>query len=117
MFGLPGSNGRQLVKLRPARPKPGPGLTASSPSRSSLRMATKLPPPTPPDDSSTDRSALAKYSGIAVQMFAIIGLSTWAGVWLDGHFQSKTPWYTVGLTLGGIFLALYQVIRSVSSDR
>ena len=115
MFGRPGSNARQLVKLRPAWLKPGPGLTASSPSRPSPSMATNLPPPTPNHDS--DRSALAKYSGIAVQMFAIIGLSTWAGVWLDGHFQSKTPWYTVGLTLGGIFLALYQVIRSVSSDR
>ena len=79
-------------------------------------MATNSLPPSP-NDSPTDRSALAKYSGIAVQMFAIIGLSTWAGVWLDGHFQPKTPWYTIGLTLGGIFLALYQVIRSVSSDR
>jgi len=50
-------------------------------------------------------------------MLAIIGLSTWAGVWLDGHFQTKTPWYTIGLTLTGIFGALYQVIRSASSDQ
>lgn len=69
------------------------------------------------DNSASSGSALAKYSGIAVQMAAIIGLSTWAGVWLDGHFHSKTPWYTIGLTLTGIFLALYQVIRSVTSDR
>ncbi|QKG54343.1 AtpZ/AtpI family protein [Hymenobacter sp. BRD67] len=47
-------------------------------------------------------------------MVAIIGLSTWAGVWLDGHFQTKTPWYTIGLTLSGIFLALFQVIRSAT---
>ncbi len=78
-------------------------------------MAT--PPRPQPDESSTNTSALAKYSGIAVQMAAIIGLSTWAGVWLDGHFHSQTPWYTISLTLGGIFAALYQVIRSVSSDR
>ncbi|WP_151086970.1 AtpZ/AtpI family protein [Hymenobacter baengnokdamensis] len=70
-------------------------------------------PPTPESDASArNNSALAKYSGIAVQMVAIIGLSTWAGVWLDGHFQTKTPWYTIGLTLSGIFLALFQVIRS-----
>jgi len=50
-------------------------------------------------------------------MIAIIGLSTWAGVWLDGHFRTATPWYTIGLTLGGIFLALYQVIRSATSSR
>ncbi len=79
------------------------------------RMAT--PPPTPDaDDSARNNSALAKYSGIAVQMFAIIGLSTWAGIWLDGHFQTKTPWYTIGLTLTGIFLALFQVIRSATRD-
>lgn len=76
-------------------------------------MATPSRPT--PDESSTG-SALGKYSAIAIQMAAIIGLSTWAGVWLDGHFHSKTPWYTIGLTLGGIFLALYQVIRSVSGD-
>ena len=73
--------------------------------------------PTPDaDDNARTSSALAKYSGIAVQMFAIIGLSTWAGVWLDGHFHPKTPWYTIGLTLTGIFLALFQVIRSVTRE-
>ncbi|MGI4743097.1 MAG: AtpZ/AtpI family protein, partial [Janthinobacterium lividum] len=69
------------------------------------------------DDSASNSSALAKYSGIAIQMAAIIGFSTWAGVWLDGHFHTKTPWYTIGLTLGGIFVALYQVIRGVTSNR
>jgi len=70
-----------------------------------------------PEKPASSGSALAKYSGIAVQMAAIIGLSTWAGVWLDGHFHSKTPWYTIGLTLTGTFLALYQVIRSVTSEQ
>jgi ATP synthase protein I len=80
-------------------------------------MAT-TPSNSAPSDASEDArnsSALGKFSGIAVQMIAIIGLSTWAGVWLDGHFQTKTPWYTIGLTLTGIFGALYQVIRSATS--
>ena len=81
-------------------------------------MATTPPTPAPSDasDDARNSSALGKFSGIAVQMIAIIGLSTWAGVWLDGHFQTKTPWYTIGLTLTGIFGALYQVIRSASSE-
>ena len=68
-------------------------------------MATTPPTPAPSDasDDARNSSALGKFSGIAVQMIAIIGLSTWAGVWLDGHFQTKTPWYTIGLTLTGIF--------------
>jgi ATP synthase protein I len=80
-------------------------------------MATTPPTPTPSDasDDARNSSALGKFSGIAVQMIAIIGLSTWAGVWLDGYFQTKTPWYTIGLTLTGIFGALYQVIRSATS--
>jgi len=80
-------------------------------------MATTPPTPTPSDasDDARNSSALGKFSGIAVQMIAIIGLSTWAGVWLDGHFQTKTPWYTIGLTLTGIFGALYQVIRSATA--
>jgi F0F1-type ATP synthase assembly protein I len=77
-------------------------------------MATTTPNPEA-DDSARNNSAIGKYSGIAVQMIAIIGLSTWAGIWLDGHFQNKTPWYTIGLTLTGIFGALYQVIRSATS--
>jgi ATP synthase protein I len=76
-------------------------------------MATT--PSTPEtDDSARNNSALGKFSGIAVQMIAIIGLSTWAGVWLDDHFKTQTPWYTIGLTLTGIFGALYQVIRSAT---
>lgn len=70
-----------------------------------------------PDKSDTpaeQASNVAKYSGIAFQMLAIIGLSTWAGVWLDGRYQTKTPWYTVGLMLAGLFVALYQVIRSLT---
>lgn len=61
-----------------------------------------------------ERSALARYSGIAVQMVAIIGLSTWLGVWLDGYFHTRTPWYTIGLCLAGVTLAMVQVIRSAS---
>jgi len=81
-------------------------------------MATTPPKPTPSNasDDARNSSALGKFSGIAVQMIAIIGLSTWAGVWLDGHFQTQTPWYTIGLTLTGIFGALYQVIRSATSS-
>ena len=77
-------------------------------------MATNSPLPET-DESASGRSALAKYSGIAVQMVAIIGLSAWAGIWLDKHFQTHTPWYTIGLMVAGVVLALYQVIRSLTS--
>ncbi|WP_240635433.1 AtpZ/AtpI family protein [Hymenobacter rigui] len=83
-------------------------------------MAAPVPqPPRPPDSENTsDRMrAVARYSGIGAQMLATIGLSTWAGYWLDGHFQNKTPWFTLSLMLLGLFAALYNVIRSVTKEQ
>ncbi len=72
-------------------------------------------PESDPAASGADRArAVAKYSGMAIQMLATIGLSAWAGVRLDAHFQTKTPWYTIGLMLAGVLVALYQVIRSLT---
>ncbi|MBD2713795.1 AtpZ/AtpI family protein [Hymenobacter sp. BT646] len=51
--------------------------------------------------------------GVGFQMLATIGLSTWLGIWLDGRFSSG-PWGTVVLTLAGVFVAMYLVIREVS---
>ncbi|MDU0370978.1 AtpZ/AtpI family protein [Hymenobacter endophyticus] len=74
-------------------------------------------PPRPDPENNADRMrSVARYSGIGAQMLATIGLSTWAGYWLDGHFQNKTPWFTLSLMLLGLFAALYNVIRSVSKD-
>ena len=79
-------------------------------------MATNPLPPTNPDgpDSPDRLRAFAKYSGIAFQMLATIGLSAWAGTWLDGHFANKNPWWTICLMLFGVLAALYQVIRSLT---
>ncbi|ALW84279.1 hypothetical protein AUC43_03690 [Hymenobacter sedentarius] len=70
--------------------------------------------PTKPETPADQASNVAKYSGIAFTMLAIIGLSAWAGTWLDGHFHNTTPYYTVGLMVLGLFVALYQVIRSLT---
>ena len=81
-------------------------------------MATNpLPPKGADTTASTDRlRSFAKYSGIAFQMLATIGLSAWAGTWLDGHFQNKNPWWTIGLMLFGVLAALYQVIRGLTKS-
>ena len=73
----------------------------------------------PPDDAGASNSSdrlrsFAKYSGVAFQMLATIGLSAWAGTWLDRHFQTKNPWWTIGLMLVGVLTALYQVIRGLT---
>lgn len=79
-------------------------------------MATNSLPPDNSDapDSTGRLRAVAKYSSIAFQMLATIGLSAWAGIWLDRHFQTKTPWWTIGLMLFGVLVALWQVIRGLT---
>ena len=58
-----------------------------------------------------------KYSGMAIQMGIIILIGTYAGVWLDEHFQTGTPWFTVALALLSIFAALYVVLKDLFSDQ
>ncbi len=55
----------------------------------------------------------AKYSGIAVQMIVILLLGVFAGKWLDGHFATETPWFTIVGSLLAIVLALYLPLRDL----
>ncbi len=56
---------------------------------------------------------LLKFSGMAAQMAVIIGLSVYGGQKLDAHYQTQTPWYTLGLSLFGIAAALYLTLRDL----
>lgn len=55
----------------------------------------------------------AKYSGLAIQMGVIIGVGVFAGQYLDGVLAFETPWLTIFLSLLGVFIALYIVIKEV----
>ena len=48
-------------------------------------------------------------------MLAIIGGSAWLGTWLDGRMNTS-PWLTIGLLLLSVFLAVFQVIRSLTKE-
>lgn len=54
-----------------------------------------------------------KYSGIAFQMIAIIGLGTFLGVQLDKKTDSETSFYTLILSLLSVFVALAFTIRQI----
>lgn len=61
-------------------------------------------------------STYAKFSGIAVQMIAIIGLGSYAGIKLDEKFPNDYHLYTLVCALVSIAVALYLVIKQVSLD-
>lgn len=52
-----------------------------------------------------------KYTNLAIQMGLIIGLSAWGGDRLDKHYQNSTPVFTIVLSLLGIGIALYLVLK------
>ena len=61
-------------------------------------------------------NAYMKYSGMAFQMGAIIIAFTYLGQWLDGKYAMETPYWTVGFSLLGVFIALYYLIKDVINN-
>jgi ATP synthase protein I len=52
-----------------------------------------------------------KYSGMAFQMIAIIGITTWGGIQLDKLAKFHTPVFTIILSLLGVFAAIYFAVK------
>jgi ATP synthase protein I len=53
----------------------------------------------------------ARYSGMAFQMIAILGLGVWGGIKLDDRLNMKFPLFTVVLSFAAVLLALYTVLK------
>lgn len=64
-------------------------------------------------NSKKGNSQLARFSSVGIQMGVIIGLFTWLGTYLDGKYHTKTPWWTIGLSLFGVAASLVLIIREV----
>jgi len=62
-------------------------------------------------------TAYLKYSAAAFQMLAVIGLSVYAGIKLDDHFQHELRWITALLGIFGVILAIYFLIKQLNNER
>ena len=59
----------------------------------------------------------AKFSGLGFQMLAIIGVSTFLGTKLDSFFSNSiTQYYTLGLSLAGVVLAIIFTLKQILKD-
>ena len=56
-----------------------------------------------------------KFSGMGFQMIATIGLFTYVGYKIDESANHAAKWVTALLSLIGVFISLYIVIRSVKN--
>ena len=59
------------------------------------------------------RNNYLRFSGVAIQMGAIIGLGAWGGTSLDAHYQITNKFFTISLTLFAVASSLYLVIKEV----
>jgi F0F1-type ATP synthase assembly protein I len=62
---------------------------------------------------SSSLNQYARFSGVAIQMGVVIGVSAWGGKKLDDRFNLAKPYLTIVCSLLGVALALYLVIREV----
>tara|TARA_B100000768_G_scaffold42993_1_gene41836 strand:+ start:4110 stop:4304 length:195 start_codon:yes stop_codon:yes gene_type:complete len=60
-----------------------------------------------------NRKKVLQYSNLAIQMGVIIGIGTCFGNHLDEIYKNQTPWCTLILSLSAIFIAFYQVIKTI----
>lgn len=64
-----------------------------------------------PPDKRKKLNAYLKYSGMAIQFFAVIAIGAWIGQKLDAYLQTNKPWMTIFCILffsGGYFYKLYR---------
>lgn len=67
----------------------------------------------PDSNNQKNVSKFARFSSLGIQMGAIIAFFTWLGTFLDEKYNTKTPWWTIGLSLFGVMTSLVIVIREV----
>lgn len=58
-------------------------------------------------------NAFIKYSSLATQMALIIVAGSLGGVQLDKYLALETPWFTGGLTILSVILAMYFAIKDL----
>ncbi len=67
----------------------------------------------PGDGPNKPINSYAKFSSMGFQMIVVIGAFTYAGVKIDESAHHTTKWVTAVLSLIGVFISLYLVIRAV----
>jgi F0F1-type ATP synthase assembly protein I len=52
-----------------------------------------------------------RYTGLGFELLACILIGVGAGYWLDQHFLTEKPWFTLFLSLLGCVAAIFLMIR------
>ena len=55
-----------------------------------------------------------RYSGLAFQMLAILGLATWGGLSLEAYLNLKFPVFTILFLVVALIGIIYMLIRALN---
>ena len=61
-------------------------------------------------------NAYLKYTGMALQMGAILFFCIWIGQKIDHHFGLDKPWFTMALVLLGFIGTIYSLNLQLRED-
>lgn len=60
------------------------------------------------------KNRFLRLTGIGAQMGVTIFLGAYIGRWLDNQYPSDKKWWTIGLTIFSVVVALYSVLKQVN---
>ncbi len=69
-----------------------------------------------PEQRKKGLNTFARYSSISFQMIVVIGAFAFAGYKIDEWRNSKTPVFTAGLSLVGVAVSMYQVVKQLNKN-
>lgn len=76
-------------------------------------MENQKNPPKPVKENRPPLESYARYSSLAFQMFAIIGLGIFGGVKLDKWLNVGFPVFTVLFSLLSVAVAIYTAVKDL----
>ena len=61
-------------------------------------------------------NSYAKFSGLVIQMAAIIAIGTFIGLKLDEHYPNEHDYFTLGCSLFSVLASIVYVIKRIIAD-
>jgi len=55
-----------------------------------------------------------KYSGMALQLFVLLGVGAWIGQKLDAKFMTKDPYFTIAFILIFMTAFFYKLVKDLN---
>lgn len=78
-----------------------------------MKKASTPPKASPPEEGRKQLSGYARYTNMAFQMFAIIGIGVFGGVKLDEWLHLEFPVFTLILSVLAVSAAIYSAIKDL----